>query len=45
MPYELSVWHSRKVLLIQWQADGEAKLISFRRGNWEGTLLKTVLPR
>jgi hypothetical protein len=35
MPYELSVWYERKVLSIEWQATGEARLISFRRGDWE----------
>jgi len=45
MSYELSLWYGRKVLSIEWQATGEARLISFRRGDWERTLLETIFPR
>jgi hypothetical protein len=44
MPYELNLWHGRKVLSIEWQVTGEVRLISFRRGSWEQALLK-IVPR
>jgi len=41
VPYELSVWAwaGGKVLLIDWEHGGEARVVSFKRGEWEDRLL------
>ena len=40
MPYQLSVWGDGKVLLLEWDANGAARIISFKRGKWEQRLPK-----
>jgi hypothetical protein len=40
MPYQLSVWGDGKVLLLEWDANGTARIISFNRGKWEQRLPK-----
>jgi hypothetical protein len=40
MPYQLSVWSDGKVLLLEWDANGAARVISFKRGKWEQRLPK-----
>jgi len=37
---ELSVWADKKVLLIEWN-DQDARVITFKRGEWETELLST----
>ena len=40
MPYQLSVWGDGKVLLLESDANGAARIISFKRGKWEQRLPK-----
>jgi hypothetical protein len=40
MPYQLSVWSDGKVLLLEWDANGATRVISFKRGKWEQRLPK-----
>ena len=40
MPYQLSVWSDGKVLLLEWDVSGAARIISFKRGKWEQRLPK-----
>jgi hypothetical protein len=40
LPYALDVWRGTKVLSIEWDAYGAARLIGYRRrGEWEAELL------
>jgi hypothetical protein len=38
LPYGLDVWHGKKVLSLEWADDGRARVISFKRGDWEEEL-------
>jgi hypothetical protein len=40
MLYQLSVWGDGKVLLLEWGANGAARIISFKRDEWEQRLPK-----
>lgn len=39
LPWVLDVWHSRKVLSVQWDDAGAAEVIGFAHGPWEATAL------
>ena len=42
LPYGLDIWDIHgvgKVLNIEWRDTGEFELVSFRRGEWESTVL------
>jgi hypothetical protein len=39
LPYGLDIWAPKKVLNIEWDDKGNVELVSFRRGDWENTLL------
>lgn len=39
LPYGLDIWTGKKVLNIEWCADGYFEIVSFRRGDWESTIL------
>ena len=40
LPYGLDIWTSEgKVLNIEWEEGGKTKIVSFKRGAWEDTVL------
>ena len=39
LPYGLDIWCDRKVFNIEWNDAGEVRLVSFKRGSWEETVL------
>lgn len=44
MPYEISIWRRGygKVLLLEWDHNGECEVVTFKRGSWEQELLSLV---
>ena len=39
LSYGLDIFHGKRVMSLEWADDGRARIISFRRGEWEEEFL------